>query len=90
MESANAPHERQHLRHHQQTATDRADELYTRNFSRERLKLRRIVRHSYFSTFIYIVIGVNTFLIAFDDISKNFSKVFSIKKGFRVFSSDLL
>jgi hypothetical protein len=75
MENANAPHERKHHHHHHNfTATDLAEQSYTRNFSRERLQIRRLVRHSYFSTFIYFVIGVNTVLIAFDDISKNSQK----------------
>ena len=45
-----------------------ADRLYTRNFSEERLKVRRFVRHPHFSAFIYGMIFVNTVLIACDDI----------------------
>ena len=41
---------------------------YTRNFSHERLKVRWLVRHTYFSGMVYVVILINTVLIAADDI----------------------
>jgi hypothetical protein len=78
MQNANAPHEKKHHHHHQRTASELAEREYTRKFSRERLFIRSLVRHSYFSTFIYLVIGVNTVLIAFDDISADRDNTFWI------------
>ena len=49
------------------SAAEQAEVLYTSTFSHERLQVRRLVRHTYFSAFIYVVILVNTVLIAADD-----------------------
>ena len=51
------------------SVAEAAEKYYTRNFSIERMMVRKLVRSNSFSSFIYCVIAINTLLIAFDDIS---------------------